>query len=255
VFDLTGRTILVTGASKGIGASIAELLGQRGAHVVAHYGSDRAGAEAATASIPEDRRRLVAADLAKPGAAGQLWRDALAWRGRIDVLVNNAAMMAFEGGIDDTDPVWDKVWAETIQVNVKAPADLMRAAVRHYRQSGGGTIVTVSSWVAQRGSTNPVTIAYAASKAATMATTKTIARAYAKDKVLAYIIAPGVVRTRLSENFAATQGGEEAVTAGLAMGEWVPPGDIASLVAFLATGTCRHLSGATLDVNGATYVR
>ena len=85
--------------------------------------------------------------------------------------------------------------------------------------------------------------------------TKTIARGYAKENVLAYIVAPGVVRTRLSEQFAATQGGEQAVTAGLAMGEWVPPEDVAALVAFLATGTCRHLSGATLDVNGATYVR
>jgi NAD(P)-dependent dehydrogenase (short-subunit alcohol dehydrogenase family) len=64
-----------------------------------------------------------------------------------------------------------------------------------------------------------------------------------------------VVRTRLSESFAATQGGEQAVTASLAMGEWVPPTDIAELVAFLATGRCRHLTGATLDVNGATYVR
>ena len=87
------------------------------------------------------------------------------------------------------------------------------------------------------------------------AATKTVARAYAKENILAYIVAPGVVRTRLSESFAATQGGENAVTAGLAMGEWVPPGDIAALVAFLATGTCRHLSGATLDVNGASYVR
>jgi len=255
VFDLTGKTILVTGASKGIGASIVEALGRQGANVIAHYGSDRAGAEAATATIPKDRLTLLAADLAAPAGPARLWREALAWKGRIDVLVNNAAMMAFEGGIDDADAVWDKVWAETLQVNVRAPADLMREAVRHYRKSGGGIIVTVSSWVAQRGSTNPVTIAYAASKAATMAATKTIARAYAKDKVLAYIIAPGVVRTRLSENFAATQGGEQVVTASLAMGEWVPPADIAALVAFLATGTCRHLSGATLDVNGATYVR
>ena len=255
MFELTGKTILVTGASKGIGASIVALLGRQEANVIAHYGSDRAGAEAATASIAKDRLSLVAADLAEAGAAARLWRDALAWKSRIDVLVNNAAMMAFEGGIDDPDETWDSVWATTWQVNVKAPADLLREAVRHYRQSGGGIIVTVSSWVAQRGSTNPATIAYAASKAATMAATKTIARAYAKDKVLAYIIAPGVVRTRLSENFAATQGGERAVTAGLAMGEWVPPSDIAALVAFLATGTCRHLSGATLDVNGATYVR
>jgi 3-oxoacyl-[acyl-carrier protein] reductase len=255
VFDLTGKTILVTGTSKGIGAAIVAVLGRQGANVIAHYGSDRAGAEAATAAIPKERVSLIAADLAKPGAAGRLWRDALAWKGRIDVLVNNAAMMAFEGGIDDPDSTWDKVWADTLQVNVKAPADLLRDAVRHYRQAGGGIIITISSWVAQRGSTNPLTIAYAASKAATMAATKTVARAYAKDKVLAYIIAPGVVRTRLSENFAATQGGEEAVTASLAMGEWVPPDDIAALVAFLATGRSRHLTGATLDVNGATYVR
>ena len=73
--------------------------------------------------------------------------------------------------------------------------------------------------------------------------------------ILAYTVAPGVVRTRLSEESAATLGGEEVVTAGLAMGEWVPPEEIADLVAFLATGRCRHLSGATLDVNGASYVR
>jgi NAD(P)-dependent dehydrogenase (short-subunit alcohol dehydrogenase family) len=120
---------------------------------------------------------------------------------------------------------------------------------------GGGILVTISSWNAQRGSTNPVTIAYAASKAAVMATTKTIARAYAKENILAYVVAPGVVRTRLSENFAASLGGEQAVTANLAMGEWIPPSDVASLVTYLATGSCRHLTGATLDVNGASYVR
>jgi NAD(P)-dependent dehydrogenase (short-subunit alcohol dehydrogenase family) len=163
--------------------------------------------------------------------------------------------MAFKGGFDDSQAVWNKTWNETLQINVRSPADLIRGAVRHYRKTGGGILITISSWNAQRGSTNPVTIAYAASKAATATATKTIARAYAKENILAYIIAPGVVRTRLSETFAATQGGEQAVTAGLAMGEWVPPGDVATLVAFLATGSCRHLTGATLDVNGATYVR
>ena len=253
--DLSDKTILVTGASKGIGASIIAALGREGAHVIGHYGSDEAGARAATVGIAAERVRLIAGDLAKPGEPARIWRDALAWRGRIDVLVNNAAMMAYEGGIEDTDEVWERIWAETLQVNVKAPADLMRGAVRHFRKSGGGTIITISSWNAQRGSTNPVTIAYAASKAAVMAATKTIARGYAKENILAYIVAPGVVRTRLSENFAATQGGEQVVTASLAMGEWVPPGDIAELVAFLATGRCRHLTGATLDVNGASYVR
>jgi NAD(P)-dependent dehydrogenase (short-subunit alcohol dehydrogenase family) len=255
MFDLTGKTILVTGASKGIGASIVEVLGRQGANVIAHYGRDRAGALAATSAISAERAHLVASDLAVADSAGRLWREAVAWKGRIDVLVNNAAIMPFAGGIDDADALWDRVWAETFQVNVKAPADLLRYATRHYREAGGGIIVTISSWNAQRGSTNPITIAYAATKAAIMAATKTIARAYAKDHILAYIVAPGVVRTQMSERFAATQGGEDAVSASLATGEWVPPGDVAALVAFLATGACRHLTGATLDVNGASYVR
>lgn len=253
--DLKGRIVLVTGASKGIGAAIARTLGRQGASVIAQYGGDKAGAEQATGGMAASNRLLVQADLGKPGAGRKVWEEAVAWRGHVDVLVNNAAVMPFEGGIYDEDAVWDDAWDRCWQVNVKTPADITREAVRHFRERSGGVLVTLSSWVAQRGSTNPATIAYAASKAAAMATTKTVARAYAKDNVLAYIVAPGVVRTRMSEEFAATQGGEEKVTAGLAMGEWVPPADIAELVAFLATGACRHLTGATLDVNGASYVR
>ena len=253
--DLNGKTILLTGSSKGIGAATAQALGAAGANLIMHYGSDRAGAEAAGAEIPAERKHLIAADVLQPGAVDRLWREALAWHGHVDVVVNNAAIMLWEGGVYDDDATWDRVWSSTFQVNVFAPVRLLRNAVRHFRERGGGIIITVSSWSAQRGSTNPDTIAYAASKAAVRAATQTIARGYAKDKILAYIVAPGVVHTQMSENFAATQGGPQAVTAGLAMGEWVPPSDIANLVAFLATGKCRHLSGATLDVNGASYVR
>ena len=87
--------------------------------------------------------------------------------------------------------------------------------------------MTVSSWAAQRGPGNPALLAYAASKGAVLAATKTIARNYAKDGVLAYVVAPGVVRTRLSEVASAATGGEAAVTATLAMGEWVPPSEVA----------------------------
>lgn len=255
MLDLTGKTVLVTGASKGIGAAIVQAIGGAGAHVVAHYGSDHAGAKAATGSIPKGRIKLIAADLGTTPEVDRLWREALAWRGRIDVLVNNAAIMRLEGGIDDTDEAWDRVWDEALRVNVLAPARLMRAAVRHFEPAGGGILITLSSWAAQRGPGNPALLSYAASKAAILAATKTIARHYAKKNVLAYAIAPGVVRTKLSVDAANAVGGEASVTAGLAMGEWIPPSDIGALAVFLASGACRHLTGATLDVNGASYLR
>ncbi len=253
--DLSGKTVLVTGASKGIGAAIAATVGAAGAHVAAHYGRDRDGVEVATADIPADRLKLIAADFSDPASADEVWAQATAWRGGVDVLVNNAAVMRLKGGIDDDIAAWDEVWDEALKVNVLAPARLMRAATRAFVAAGGGSLITLSSWVATRGTANPQGIAYAASKAAMLAATKTVARAYAKQGVLAYVIAPGVVRTQMSIDSAATLGGEDAVTAGLAMGEWVPPSDLAELVVFLASGRCRHLTGATLDVNGATYMR
>jgi NAD(P)-dependent dehydrogenase (short-subunit alcohol dehydrogenase family) len=255
MFDLTDKTVLLTGASKGIGAAIAAALGQAGANVIAHYGSDAQGAREATSAIPAARVKHIGADLARKTDVDRLWADAMGWKGRIDVLVNNAAVMRLKGGIEDDDTQWDEIWAEALNVNVLAPARLMRHAVRHYLGTGGGILVTISSWAAQRGPGNPALIAYAASKGAVLTATKTIARNYAKNNVLAYVVAPGVVRTRLSEQAAAAAGGEAAFTAALAMGEWVPPDDIGSLVTFLASGSCKHLSGATLDVNGASYIR
>lgn len=252
---LEGKTVVVTGASKGIGAAIAAAVGRDGAHLVAHYGTDRGGAERATQATPADRVKLIGCDFNDPANGEQFWQEALAWRNRIDVLVCNAAVMRLDGGIEDETEAWDQTWDEAMRVNVLAPARLMRLAVRQFLQQGGGTLIGLSSWAANRGVSNPDAIAYAASKAAISAAVKTIARGYAKRNVLAYLVAPGVVRTQMSVDSAATLGGEAAVSAGLAMGEWVPPAEIGELVAFLATGRCRHLTGATLDVNGASYLR
>lgn len=255
IVSLSGKVVLVTGASKGIGAAVAVSLAAEGASVIAHYGRDLAGAEAALSAVPAERKMFIAADQGQPDSMDELWAKALNWRGRIDVVVLNAAIMMVDGGIDDDIGAWDAAWETQWRINVLAPTRLMRHAARHYRQVGGGILITISSWAAQRGVTNPAMIAYAASKAAVKAAAQTIARGYAKENILSYVVAPGVVRTRMSEDFAASQGGEEKVTAMLAMGEWVPPSDIGELVAFLATGKVKHLSGATLDVNGASYIR
>jgi NAD(P)-dependent dehydrogenase (short-subunit alcohol dehydrogenase family) len=254
VHDLRGKTILLTGASRGIGAATARALGDGGASLIAHYATYREGAEAAVAGIPESDRLLLQADLSQPGSARELWREAVAWRGRIDVTVVNAATMPTTP-FDGEDSEWDDGWRQAVQVNVLEPASLVREAVQHYLEHGGGTLISLSSWAAQRGSAISHLGAYAASKAALASLTQTVARNYAADGILAHVVAPGIVRTRLSEASAAARGGIDAVNAALAMGEMVPPEEVAELIAFLATGRCRHLTGATLDLNGASNIR
>lgn len=253
--ELRDKTVLLTGASTGIGAAVAQALAREGCYLAAHYHTHLEGVERATADLPSDRKLLLRSDFSRAEGADALWDEAMAWRGRVDVLVNNAATLLFESGIDAPDEDWDRVWSESLQVNVLAPARLLRNAVRHFREIGGGITVTMGSWVGQRGSSVADLIAYAASKAALRAATQTVARNFAGENVLAYVISPGVVRTEMSERSAARMGGEAAVTAGLPMGEWVPPSDLAELVVFLASGRCRHLTGATLEVNGASWVR
>jgi NAD(P)-dependent dehydrogenase (short-subunit alcohol dehydrogenase family) len=252
--DLQGKTILLTGASGGIGAVTAGVLGGAGAHLIAHYGTRRAEAEQALADVPAERRLLLQADLSRPGSARELWDEAVAWRGRVDVVVVNAALLVHTP-FDASDEEWDEGWQRILQVNVVEPASLIRAAVRHFTEAGGGTLITLSSWNAHGGSAIPQVPAYAASKAAIRNLTQTVARNFARQGVLAYVVAPGIVHTPMAEVSAIARGGVEAVNAALTLGEMVPPAEVAELVAFLATGRCRHLSGATLDLNGASYVR
>jgi NAD(P)-dependent dehydrogenase (short-subunit alcohol dehydrogenase family) len=192
--------------------------------------------------------------MSQSGSARRLFAEALAWRGRIDVVVVNAAILR-ETPFDGSDELWDEHWEATLRVNVLEPVSLMREAVSHFLAVGGGTIVALSSWAAERGSAIASLSAYAASKAAVRNVAQTIARNHAGDGILAYVVAPGIVHTSMAEISATSRGGIDALNAALAMGEMVPPGEIADLIAFLSTGRARHLTGATIDVNGASYIR
>ncbi|HEY4276829.1 MAG TPA: SDR family oxidoreductase [Conexibacter sp.] len=254
VKDLSTKTVLLTGASGGIGSVTARELLARGAHLIAHYGSDRDGAEAAVAGADPERVTLAQADLSQPEGTRGLWRDAVAWRGRVDVVVLNAAV-SVPTPLDGSDEEWDEGWERTLRVNVIAPACLAREAIKHYVQHGGGSLVTIGSWAAQRGSAIPQVIAYAASKAAVASTAQTIARNHARDKIFSYVVAPGIVETSMSEISARFRGGIDAVNAALTMGEMVQPDEVARVVAFLASGAAKNLTGATLDLNGASNIR
>lgn len=252
--DLTGKKILVTGASRGIGAAIAKSLGDAGAHVISHYGTFAEGAKEALQDVPDDRKTFVSANLFVAGAGREIWQKTIAAVGSIDVLVNNAGVnieTAFEGD----DAQWDRGWQETFQVNVFEAANVMKEAVNHFLTRGGGIVISLSSWSGQKGSALPTLPAYAASKAAVKALTQTVASSYAKQGIYAYIISPGIVKTRMADLAAVVRGGEEKMKAALAMGELVPPSEVGELAVFLASGKCRHLTGATIDINGASYVR
>ena len=262
MIDLKGKVVLVTGASRGIGAVIAGTVARAGADVVVHYGNEKAGAEAVAASIGSGHSHMVQADLSKPGIAGSLWLEAVAWKGRVDVLVNNAAV-ALSSGIDDETGVWSAAWQRTLQVNVVALADLCREAIRHFRvrnrAAGGeagkasGTIINIASRAAFRGD-EPDYMQYAASKGAVVALTKSIARGFAREGIVAYGVAPGWVETAMARPAVAAKG-MATLTRDIPMGAMAPPEDVANVVAFLASGLARHATGTTIDVNGASYVR
>ncbi len=262
--DLTRKVVLITGASQGIGATTALTLAQAGAKIVLHYGSSHAKAEALAAQINDlpisgldrqaspERCFLVQTDLRQPQAAQSLWQTALGWQGQIDVLVNNAAIMPAAGVTDDW-TAWSDAWESTLQVNLVAAADLCRIAIPHFQSRNGGIIINIASRAAFRGD-GPEYMHYAASKGGLVALTRSIARGFAQDSILAYAIAPGFVRTARIEQVMQERG-EDYVTRDIPLGQPAPPQDIANVIAFLAAGLAPHATGSTFDINGASYVR
>ncbi|MDX3568648.1 SDR family oxidoreductase [Streptomyces sp. ID05-47C] len=241
---LTGRTVLVTGASRGIGRATVLAAHREGAYVVAHWASNKQAA-LDLQHLLGDRGCLVRADLRDASRTEGMWQEALAWRGRVDVLVNNAGAW-LASPLEDPEQ-WRQGWADNLALNLTGPADLSRNAVLHFRERGGGVVVSVSSRSAHRGD-DAEHLAYGAAKAGLLALTKGIARGFAADGVLAYSVAPGWVATDLAD-------AGEADGASVPLGEITPPQDVAEMFVFLASGRSRHTTGATIDITGADYVR
>ena len=243
---LAGRTVLVTGASRGIGAATARAVHAQGAVVVLHFGRDVVAARGLADQLG-DRLHLVQGDLSEPAGPQRVWSAAIEAASTIDVLVNNAGAW-IASPVEDRD-LWSQGWRDNIALNLVAPADLCREAVNHFRGVGGGIIVNVTSRSAHRGD-DAEHLAYGAAKGGLQALTKGIARGFARDGICAYAVAPGWVATDLAA-------GEDtdALGAALPLGEVTPPEEVAEVIAFLASGKARHTTGATIDITGADYVR
>ncbi|WP_219894058.1 SDR family NAD(P)-dependent oxidoreductase [Aquisediminimonas profunda] len=224
--------ILLTGASRGIGAAIAARLSGEGMTLVATSSAD--------------------GDLADPETPARLWASALdRLDGRIDILINNAGI--FEANPLESDD-WTANWNRTMQVNLTASAELCRAAVLHWQARGsGGRIVNIASRAAHRGD-SPAHWHYAASKGGMVSMTKTIARAYAAQGIYAFAICPGFTMTGMAEDYLASRGGDKLL-ADIPLGRVAMPEEVAEMAAFCALTAPPSMTGAVLDVNGASYVR
>ena len=248
--DLTGKRILITGASRGIGLAAAQLLGQAGAKVAIHYGKSADSAEKLAKEL-NNGSFAIQADLANPQEVMQLFEQATKQLGGLDVLVNNAGIAISSDDAGENDQ-WLADWQMTMRVNVDASALLGKMAVQHFSANGGGRIINISSRAAFRGDTADY-LAYAASKGAIVALTRSIARAYGKQDIKAFIIAPGFTRTDMAQDFI-DQYGEEYALNDIALNQLTEPKDIAPTIAFIASGMMDHATGCTIDINAGSYV-
>lgn len=249
--ELAGQTILITGASGGIGAAIAERLASEGARLIIHYGRDETGARHVLNRI-NGAGWIIQADLADPSGPTDLWERAISLAGRIHGLVNNAGIRT-EISVDADLNEWQAAWKHEFQVDFFAAVDLCRAAILHFRSRDGGRIVNMASRAGQRGYAADA-MPYGAAKAALINLTKSIARSFGANGIIATAIAPGWVRTEMAEEFVA-RFGEAAAVADIPAGAMAMPSEIAELVAFVLRPSQRSLNGATIDANGGSYIR
>ena len=178
MIELDGKVILVTGGSRGIGAATVRQIVAVGGRAIVHFGTNRNAAEQLAREVGESNVHLVEADLRSIEDTERLWREALAWCGHIDVLVNNAGVYevcSLEWDLDE----WLAGWERTLRINLVSAAQLCRAALPHFRSRGAGIIINVASRAAHRGD-DIQHQQYGASKAGMLALSRSIARACAK---------------------------------------------------------------------------
>ncbi|GAA3358800.1 SDR family oxidoreductase [Saccharopolyspora gregorii] len=249
----SGRGVLVTGASRGIGRAIATAFAQAGDRVAVHCSSRPEDAARTLESLPGSGHVLVRADLADPGQVQRLVGEAVDGLGALDVLVNNAAVMTPHPPATTSYADWQAAWRSTVEVNLLGAANLSHQVAAHLIERGAtGRIVNVGSRGAFRG--EPDHPAYAASKAALHALGQSLAVALAPHGIAVVSVAPGFVETeRVAGRLAGQQGAD--IRAQSPFGRVAAPEEVASAVLYLASPEATWSSGAVLDVNGASHLR
>lgn len=249
--DFAGKRALVTGASRGIGRRVAEMLAEQGAHVAVHYNSGKAAAEATFVSLAGGGHTLVQADIADADQVQRMVEESAAALGGLDILVNNAGIYTEHPILASDYEDWQSQWHAIINTNLIGAANAIYWAVRHMPESGG-SIVNVSSRGAFRG--EPLGPAYGASKAGMNSMGQSLAVALAHRNIHVVTIAPGWVETDMAlEHLSGPSG--DSIRNQSPFGRVATVDDVAYAVVFAASDGAKFMSGTVIDVNGASYLR
>jgi 3-oxoacyl-[acyl-carrier protein] reductase len=248
MIDLTGKSALVTGGSRGIGRACCEFLSRAGAKVAVNYQLERPSAELLVRRIEEagGTAFALAADVSRPDEAEMVVDEAANRFGGLDIVVNNAGI--WRGS--PIDELSDGEWAEMIAVNLTGTFHVIRAAVPHLRTQGG-RIVNISSTAGQRG--EALHSHYSATKGAIIALTKSLGAELAKSGIRVNCVAPGWVETDMTRE-ALTGPDKDAIVGGIPLGRAGRPEEIAGAVLFLASDLATFVTGETVNVNGGAVM-
>jgi 3-oxoacyl-[acyl-carrier protein] reductase len=248
---MSGRAVLITGASRGIGRAIATEFAGAGDRVAIHHRDSAEFADDLAASLPGSGHLVVRADLADPDAVRTMVDRAAGLLGGLDILVNNAGVFTPHPITDVSYEQWQQQWQATLGVNLIGAANVTWCAVQHMKERGG-RIINVSSRGAFRG--EPNSPAYGASKAGLNALSQSLARALAPHGIAVTAVAPGFVATDMTNEHLKPPRGDE-IRAQSPFGRVAEPEEIAAAVLYLASDQAEWASGAVLDLNGASYLR
>jgi 3-oxoacyl-[acyl-carrier protein] reductase len=245
MFELTGKVALVTGASRGIGRSIALALATRGAHVVAAARGDHAEKTAAAIRDAGGSATAVSCDVTDSGSVNAMLAAALQHNGRLDVLVNNAGIARDQLMLRMKRADWDDVLA----TNLTAAFTIVQAVLKPMIRQRSGRIISIGSVVGQMGNAGQAN--YAASKAGLIGFSKSIAREVASRQITVNVVAPGLIATDMTE--AITDRAQGDWSAQIPLGRVGTPEDVAAAVCFLASDEASYITGQVLAVNGGMY--
>ena len=250
--EFTGKVVLVTGASRGIGREIARQFAAQGAQVAAHYGRNHAAAQQTLELLPGEGHMIVQAEMADSEALERMVDQVVQRYGRLDILINNAGIYE-EHPLAETDyEAWQASWQRVIAVNLLGAANLCWLAGQQMIKQGGGRIVNVSSRGAFRG--EPAGPAYGASKAGLNAMSQSLAQYLAPYNIFVGVVAPGFVETDMAAETLQGASGA-AIRRQSPLNRVARPEEVAYPVLFLASEGAEWLTGAIIDANGASYLR